>query len=45
MTENKQKRSLRKPGRTLLVKVLDGVFDHEQHNLEGLTNHHFTEKL
>ena len=45
MNEPKPKRSfVRKAGRTLLVKVLNGQFDVEGMNLEGLTNHHFTEK-
>lgn len=45
MNEPKPKRSfVRKAGRTLLVKVLSGEFDVEGMNLEGLTNHHFTEK-
>jgi hypothetical protein len=45
MTENNQKKSfVRKAGRTLLVKVLNGEFDVESMNLEGLVNQHFTEK-
>ena len=45
MTEPKPKRSfVRKAGRTLLVKVLNGLFDVESMNLEGLVNKHFTEK-
>lgn len=45
MSEPKQKRSfVRKAGRTVLVKVLNGTFDLESMNLEGLVNNHFTDK-
>ena len=45
MTESKPKKSfVRKAGRTLLVKVLNGEFDVESMNFDGLTNQHFTEK-
>lgn len=45
MTEPKPKRSyVRKTGRTLLVKMLNGELDLESLNLEGLVNQHLTEK-
>lgn len=45
MTDTTPKKSfVRKAGRTLLVKMLNGELDLESMNLEGLINQHLTEK-
>ena len=42
--QNQRKTFVRKAGRTILVKVLNGDFKLENMELEGMVSNHFTEK-